>query len=190
MKHFLVLFFDKASNALLHDVAQMLHESYWPQREFVPVEHHLTIQYFQCEEEHYPKIISEIEKKIPLVFPLKIDLKDVVEYVNELNNFCSLSWVAEKSNKLVKTYNLITKPLDDLHLHHEPAQDWPPHITCFPGASLQNRPKDWTLPEAVALNLPIRNLTARELRLTRWTGSHIDTIHHFFPQAKEAVAKV
>jgi 2'-5' RNA ligase len=179
MKHFLVLFFDKTSTQLLNEFARRLHDSYCPWRKYPEIEHHLTIQYFQCEERHYSKIIKKTEEIAPGCLKLEIKLEKIVEYLNEMNDFCCLSWQVQKTQNLIEAHNIITRPLDKLHLHHEPIEDWPPHITCFPGISAAEKPLNWQIPADVPKAKDIPALKVNELRLTRWTGSYIETLHHF-----------
>ncbi|MFZ5950758.1 MAG: 2'-5' RNA ligase family protein [Candidatus Rifleibacteriota bacterium] len=180
MKHFLVLFFDEPANQYLDRICSSLFASYCPQCDYKPHEHHLTIQYFQCDESHYPKMIHEVNKLLPIFLPIQIEITAVHEYVNELNNFCCLSLLTEKSPRLMELHNRITAPIDDLHLHHEPSEIWPPHITCFQGLELDRRPGNWQ-PDLVKHLFEEKppELNGIELRFTRWTGTHIETIHRF-----------
>ncbi|MDN5280176.1 MAG: hypothetical protein PWR01_4141 [Clostridiales bacterium] len=178
LRHFLVLFFDEASKAYLNSISRKLYAGYCPGRPFPEIEHHLTVHYFQCDEPHYPKIIEEIELKTPRHLPVEVNIKSAYEYVNELNDFCSISLLAEKKGEVLRLHKELTRPLEKYHLHYEPWQDWPPHITCFPGLKLKDRPKNWHAPQHLfSGRQPVLN--GIELRLTRWSGTHIETIHRF-----------
>ncbi|MEW6709115.1 MAG: 2'-5' RNA ligase family protein [Candidatus Riflebacteria bacterium] len=180
MKHFLVLFFDEPANQYLNRICSDLFASYCSGCDFKPHEHHLTIQYFQCEENLYPGLIKQAEKILSDSLPIRIEINAIHEYVNELNNFCCLSLLTRKSPELVELHNRLTAHIDELHLHHEPSEKWPPHITCFPGIELKRRPKNWNnnmVKHLFEEGIPILN--GIELRFTRWTGTHIETIHRF-----------
>lgn len=186
MKHFLVLFFDDAAKSFLHETSQKLFHDYAPGRTLNPIEHHLTIQYFQCEEKFYPEIISSVAGILPDFLPLSVNITEVHEYINEMNDFCGLSLLAEKSEQLMNFHDTITQPLDKLHLQHEPLQEWPPHISCFPVIKLSERPVDWQFVANKFFKEPAPALRGIELRFTRWTGTHIETIHRFGSLSNQA----
>ena len=179
MKHFLVLFFDKPAREFLNFAAKRLYADYCPGVPLPEIEHHLTLQYFQCEEQHYPELIEETTKILPDFLPLKIKLFGIHEYVNEMNDFCCLSLLAEKNGPLLKLHQQLTGQIDRFHLHHEPSDDWPPHITCFPGQTLAQRPKAWNKDAGHHIAVSAPQLSAVELRLTRWNGTEIETVHNF-----------
>ncbi len=179
MKHFIILFFDANANRFLLDTATRLYADYRPGSPLPEIEHHLTLQYFQCEEKFYSGIINAVTELIPNFLPIDVELTKVHEYVNEMNNFCCLSLLAEKSPRLLQLHSAITRPIDSFHLLHEPSEDWPPHITCFPGLTLAERPANWQFVPNKYFIEPPPKLRGVELRFTRWTGTHIETIHRF-----------
>lgn len=179
MKHFLVLFFDEAASSRIQRSARTLFAEYCPGAPFPAIEHHLTIQYFQCEERHYPEIVTAVAPVVAASLPLAITVDTIHEYINHENDFCCLSMLVGKSPALLELHRRVTAPLDALHLHHEPESDWPPHITCFPGIPLRQRRENFTFASNKCLLDELAHIRTVEMRLTRWTGTHIETIHRF-----------
>lgn len=179
LKHFLVLFFDPESSSYLENFSRQLHAEYCHGTDFPDLEHHLTICYFHCHEGFYPEIISTIEQAIPKLLPIEVNLKTVNEYINDLNNFCGLSIIPEKDHQLKSLHKELTIPLEKNYLNYEPLQNWPPHISCFPSIEVKDRPQNWELNEDKIFSAPPPVLKGIQLRLTRWTGTNIETIHRF-----------
>lgn len=180
MRHFFVLFFDEESNEYLEKVSREIFMRYCPGQKYPSTEHHLTVQYFQCEERHYEGLVEEVAAIVATELPVSVGFNRAEEYVNEMNDFCCVSLQAEKKGDIVRLHNSLTKPLDKLFLNYEPLQAWPPHVTCFPGLKLEQRLHNWNGNfDSLVDQLPV--LHGVQLRLTRWTGSHIETIHRFAP---------
>ncbi|MGM0599395.1 MAG: 2'-5' RNA ligase family protein [Candidatus Rifleibacteriota bacterium] len=178
MRHFFVLFFDRESSLFLEKISRKIYASYCPGKKFPKIEHHLTIQYFQCDESHYDTLISETAEIVRQGLPVEVLVDSPVEYVNELNDFCTVSLQAKKKDGIMRLHSKLTRPLEKLYLNHEPLNEWPPHVTCFPGMSLDQRHKNWDNNIDFSLEKK-RTLLGVQLRFTRWTGTYIETIHSF-----------